>query len=70
MPRHHTDFEDFSLIRELGEALRAQHTLLREPLPGAWLELLAKLDEPPADGEASTPSPPTQPKQSEDDDSD
>jgi hypothetical protein len=65
MPRHHSNFGDFSLTRELGEALRSQRERLREPLPRARLELLAKLDEP---APGNTPSPPTQPKQREDDD--
>jgi hypothetical protein len=58
--RHHTNFDDFSLTRALGEALRSQHKLT-EALPQRLRELLSRLDQlQPAE------VPPTQPKQSED----
>jgi hypothetical protein len=41
--RHHTNFDDFSLVRTLGDAVRRQHKL-PERLPEHLNELLAKLD--------------------------
>jgi hypothetical protein len=60
--RHHTNFDDFSLARVLGDAWRAQHKL-SQPLPSRLLALLAELD---AAEAARTKAPPIQPEQTGD----
>jgi hypothetical protein len=59
--RHHTNFDDFSLVRTLGDAVRREYKL-SEVLPEQLKELLAKLD---AQGVAEDPAAlltPRQPK--------
>jgi hypothetical protein len=59
MQRHYPNFDELSLTRSLGDAVRSEHEIT-EPLPQRWLELLTELDR------VLTEAPPTQPVQGED----
>jgi hypothetical protein len=59
MQRRYPNFDEFSLARVLGDAVRPQHEIT-DPLPQRWLELLSELDR------VITEGPPTQPVQGED----
>ena len=60
MQRRYPNFDELSLARVLGDAVRPEHEIT-EPLPQRWLDLLTELEK-----LLTTEAPPTQPKQGED----